>query len=165
MNVPKLPFTRENLLGPFTRQAERLWEWAEKFNNLGNVVVVLAILRARLRVEEIVASDQFEDLCLSVFSFRKHKIIPYHASHAPDVCTCTPFATKYDFRRPILPGLDVVGEMVGHPASIPKVSYLDRYGFDALRVILTLRGVFVERDSRYRVRKVLSVTSALACLA
>ncbi len=62
MNVAELTFTIKDLLGPFTTKAEGLWEWPEKFNNLSDVVVVFAIFGARLRIEQIVPSDEFENL-------------------------------------------------------------------------------------------------------
>lgn len=49
----------------------------------------------------------------------------YHASHAPNVSAGTPFCSQYHLRRSILTGLDVVGEMVAHPACIAQIGNLD----------------------------------------
>lgn len=62
MDVSEIAFPAEDLLRPFAREAKRSWEWAQELDDLGNVIVVFAILGARLRVEEIIARDQFEDL-------------------------------------------------------------------------------------------------------
>lgn len=62
VDVAQLALAGENLLRPFTGQAEGFGERAEQLDDLRDVVVILAVLGARLRVEEIVASDQFKDL-------------------------------------------------------------------------------------------------------
>ena len=51
MNVAEFAFAAENLLGPFPGKAERPRKGTEELNYLSNVVVVFAILGARLRIE------------------------------------------------------------------------------------------------------------------
>ena len=53
----------------------------------------------------------------------------YHSCHAPDISACTPFSTKDDFWRTILPGLDVVREVVADPARISEIGYFNGNGF------------------------------------
>jgi hypothetical protein len=62
VDVAQLALAVENLLRPLARQAEGLGERAEQLDDLRDVVVVLAVLGARLRVEEVVAGDELEDL-------------------------------------------------------------------------------------------------------
>jgi hypothetical protein len=62
VDVAQLALAVEDLLRPLARQAQRLGERAQKLDDLGDVVVVLAVLCARLRVEEVVARDELEDL-------------------------------------------------------------------------------------------------------
>jgi hypothetical protein len=62
VDVTQLAPSVEDLLRPFTGQAEGFWERAKQLYNLRNVVVVLAILGAGLRVEEVVASDELKNL-------------------------------------------------------------------------------------------------------
>lgn len=75
----------------------------------------------------------------------------YHSRHAPDVRTSTPFGAKDHFRRPVLASLDVVGEMMAHPTSVPQIRNLDRYGVHCrvnLFLALVLGGPgFVQRDA------------------
>jgi hypothetical protein len=46
MNVAKFAFAVEYFLRPFPRETERFGKRAEKFDNLCNVVVILAVLGA-----------------------------------------------------------------------------------------------------------------------
>ena len=63
VDVPQLALAREDFLGPFPGQAEGAREGAQKLDDLRDVVVVFAVFGARLRVEEVVACYEFEDLC------------------------------------------------------------------------------------------------------
>jgi hypothetical protein len=49
-------------LAPFTGETEGFWEGAEEFDDLRDVVIVFAVFCAGLRVEEVVAGYEFEDL-------------------------------------------------------------------------------------------------------
>ena len=62
MDVAEIALTGEDFLGPFAVKEEGSGEDAEKFDDLGDVVVVFAVLGAGLWVEEVVTCDQFEDL-------------------------------------------------------------------------------------------------------
>lgn len=62
VDIAELALPIEDLLGPFAGQTQGLWEGAHKFYYLCNVVVVFAILGARLWIEEIVAGDELEGL-------------------------------------------------------------------------------------------------------
>lgn len=62
MNVPELALPVEYFLAPLAAEAQRAREGAEQFYDLRDVVVVLAILSARLGIEEVVARNQLEDL-------------------------------------------------------------------------------------------------------
>ena len=62
MYVAQLAPAIEDLLRPLTRQAERARKGSEQLDDLGNMIVVFAVFRPGLWVEEIVASDEFEDL-------------------------------------------------------------------------------------------------------
>ena len=62
MDVAQLALAVEDFLRPFSLLAEGAWEGAEKLDDLGNVIVVFAVFGAGLRVEEVVAGYEFEDL-------------------------------------------------------------------------------------------------------
>lgn len=62
--MPQFALAIEDLLAPFPREAHGLRERSEEFDDLSDVVVVFTVLRSRLRIEEIVASDEFKDLSL-----------------------------------------------------------------------------------------------------
>ena len=66
MDIPKLALTTEDLLGPFTGEVEGSRERSEELDNLRYVVVVFPILGAGLRIEEVVACDEFENLMQSI---------------------------------------------------------------------------------------------------
>jgi hypothetical protein len=68
VDVTELALACEDLLRPLARQAEGLRERAEQLDYLRDVVVVFAILGARLGVEEVVAGDQFKGLRTQVSS-------------------------------------------------------------------------------------------------
>ena len=51
VNIAQLSAAVEDLLGPFARETQRLGEGPEEFDDLGDVIVVLAILSTGLRVE------------------------------------------------------------------------------------------------------------------
>lgn len=42
----------------------------------------------------------------------------YHCSHTPDVCAGTPFRSQNYLRRPVLPCLNVIREVVINPAGV-----------------------------------------------
>lgn len=62
MDITQLTLPVEYLLRPLTRQAETLGERAEQLYYLSDVVVIFAVFCAGLRIEEIVAGDELEDL-------------------------------------------------------------------------------------------------------
>lgn len=62
MDVAELASLVEDLLGPAASLPEFLREGAEEFDDLGDVVVVFTVLSSGLGVEEVVASDKFENL-------------------------------------------------------------------------------------------------------
>lgn len=62
VDIAQLALAVEDLLGPFARETERLGELTEQFDDLGDVIVVLAILGSRLGVEKVVSRDQFKNL-------------------------------------------------------------------------------------------------------
>jgi len=62
VDVAQLALAVEDLLRPFARDAQGFREGAEEFDDLRDVVVVFAVFGAGLRVEEVVARDEFEDL-------------------------------------------------------------------------------------------------------
>ena len=51
MNVTELAFSVEDFLAPLTGETEGFWEGAEELDDLGYVVVVLAVLGSGLGVE------------------------------------------------------------------------------------------------------------------
>ena len=66
VNVAKLAFPIEDFLTPFAGEAEGFWEGAEKFDDLRYVVVVFAIFCPALRIKEVVACYELENLFLLV---------------------------------------------------------------------------------------------------
>ena len=62
MDVSEFALAVEDFLGPFAGNGQAAGKGAEEFDDLRNVVVVFAVFGARLRVEEVVAGDEFEDL-------------------------------------------------------------------------------------------------------
>ena len=62
VNIAQFAFTSEYFLRPLARHAKRAREGAEELDDLGDVVVIFAIFGAGLRIEEIIACYQFENL-------------------------------------------------------------------------------------------------------
>ena len=128
MDIPEFAFSVEDFLGPFPVQVEGAGEFAQEFNDLGDVVVVFAVFGAGLGVEEVVACDEFEDLCSARSAFArdlKGGVKTYHSRHAPDIGTRAPFGAEDDFWGSVLSGLDIVCEVVAHPARIAQICNLD----------------------------------------
>ena len=69
MDVAQFALSVEDLLRPFPRQTQRLREGSQKFDDLCNVIVIFAVLSARLGIEQVVASDQLEnlDICVRLY--------------------------------------------------------------------------------------------------
>ena len=57
VNIAKITLPAEDLLGPFARETQITRKWAQKFNDLSNVIIVFAVLGARLRVKEVITGD------------------------------------------------------------------------------------------------------------
>jgi hypothetical protein len=55
--VAEFSFAVEDFLTPFSGETEGFREWTEEFDDLGDVVVVLTVLRTRLWIEEVVSCD------------------------------------------------------------------------------------------------------------
>lgn len=64
MDVAKFALAAENLLRPLAAEAQRPWERTQKLNDLSNVIIVFAVFGPGLGVEQIVACDEFKDLCM-----------------------------------------------------------------------------------------------------
>lgn len=62
VDVAQLALAVEDLLRPLAADAQGLGEGAKQLDDLRDVVVVLAVLGAGLRVEEVVACDELEGL-------------------------------------------------------------------------------------------------------
>jgi hypothetical protein len=62
MYVSQLSLSIEDFLRPFAGYAQRFGEGPEELDDLGDVIVVLAVLRARLRIEQVITSNQLKDL-------------------------------------------------------------------------------------------------------
>lgn len=54
VDVAQFTFPGEYFLRPFARYAQGTREGAEKFDDLGDMVIVFAVFSARLGIEEIV---------------------------------------------------------------------------------------------------------------
>jgi hypothetical protein len=78
VNVAEVSFSVEDFLAPFTGQTEGFGEGAEKLDDLCYVVVVFAVFGARLRIEEVVTSYEFENLApLSAFLLFSQKKVTH----------------------------------------------------------------------------------------
>lgn len=88
----------------------------------------------------------------------------YHRRHAPDIGTCPPLGAQDDLWRAVLSGLDIVCEVMSHPASVPKICNFDRDGIHSFCYIFLAcflwRGSLVEGDTGYSLRKVLTASSS-----
>jgi hypothetical protein len=62
VDVAEFAFAVENFLRPFAAYAKGFGESAEELDDLRDVVVIFAVFGAGLRVEEVVACDEFEGL-------------------------------------------------------------------------------------------------------
>jgi hypothetical protein len=62
VDVAQLAFAVEDFLRPFAAYAKGFGEGTEQLDDLRDVVVVFAVFCAGLRVEEVVACDEFEGL-------------------------------------------------------------------------------------------------------
>lgn len=120
------------------------------------MVVVFAVFRTRLWIEEVIARDELEDLdnCERRTSGRGHnpiaptKFRTYHARHTPYIRARTPLGPENDFGRAILSCLDVVGKVVANPAGVPQISDLDRDNIAFQFVFRFFRG-FIQGDAGY----------------
>jgi hypothetical protein len=136
VDIAQLALAVEDFLGPFAVGREGLGEGTEQLDDLSDVVVVFAIFGAGLGVEEVVAGYEFEDLWEDLAEVplgRLHRglgVGTHHCSHAPDVGTSAPFGSEDDFWGSVLSGLNVIGEVVAHPAGIAQISNLHRYGLE-----------------------------------
>lgn len=113
-DILQLSFPIKDFMRPFACRPQRLGKRAEELDDLCNMIVVFVVFLTRLRVKEKVAGEELKD----------------HARHAPDVGGSAPLCTQDDLWRAILPGLDVVCEMVVHPAGIAEIGNLDGDDFD-----------------------------------
>lgn len=59
---------------------------------------------------------------------RKEERRTHHSGHTPHIGTCAPFGAENNFWRPVLSRLDVVCEMMAHPACIAQIRNLDTNG-------------------------------------
>ena len=62
MDISQFALAGKDLLRPFTGYSHGLGERTEQFDDLRNVVIIFAVLRPRLRIEQVIARDQFKDL-------------------------------------------------------------------------------------------------------
>ena len=85
-------FAIEKLAAVLAGEGYALWNFAHEFHDLCNVVVVLAITRARSGVEEVITTcDEFEYLGREGLGMpMKVQKCTNDACHAPDVSTCSP---------------------------------------------------------------------------
>ena len=143
VDIAQFAFAVEDLLGPFARQAEGFGEGAEELDDLRYVVVVFAVFGARLGVEEVVAGDEFEDLAkIKSLCSGSHCLgggETHHTSHTPHIRASTPLRAQNHLRRPVLSCLDIVREMMSHPARIPQIGNLDGDPIDAVFALASLR--------------------------
>jgi len=137
VDVPELALAIEDFLAPFAGDAEVLGESAEQLDDLRDVVVVFAVFRTGLRVEEVVAGDEFEGLL--VISLTISDSSPYtktyHSSHAPHIRASTPLRAQNHLRRAVLSCLNVVCEMMAHPTRVTQIRNLHRYLLDTIALL------------------------------
>jgi hypothetical protein len=62
VDVAKLAFAVEYLLRPFARNTKGFGKGTQKLDDLSDVIIILAIFGAGLRIKEVIASNEFEDL-------------------------------------------------------------------------------------------------------
>jgi hypothetical protein len=144
VDVTELAFAVEDFLRPFAADAEGFGERAQQLDDLCYVIVVFAVLCARLGVEEVVACDEFEGLesVVSMLSSRlctnktENSKLTHHSSHTPNIRTGAPLRPKDYFRRTVLSRLDVVCEVVSNPACITQIGDLDGNNINALGLVL-----------------------------
>mmetsp|Transcript_77467 Transcript_77467/g.230766 ORF Transcript_77467/g.230766 Transcript_77467/m.230766 type:complete len:263 (+) Transcript_77467:294-1082(+) len=84
---------------------------AQQLDEKRQVVLVPGVLLRGLGVEEVVASDQLEK----------------HAGQGPDVRRGVVACVDDGLWRPVLPRLNVVGEVPLHPTGIAQVGHLERH--------------------------------------
>lgn len=165
VDVPQLALAIEDLLAPLSAKTQRLGERPQQLDDLRNVVVVFAILGARLRVEEVVACDKLKDLRVLLSANMAHQRAAegrrektYHGSHAPNICAGSPFRTQYDLRRSVLPRLDIICEVMIDPAGVSQIRNLDADDVERVGILclaLLARGGrrasarLVKRDARH----------------
>lgn len=143
VDVAELAFAVEDFLRPFAADAQRFGEGAQQLDDLCYVIVIFAVLCARLRVEEVVACDKFEGLknvvsmcfCGTPFPKTGISISTHHSSHTPNIRTGAPLRPKDYFRRTVLSRLDIVCEVVSNPACITQIGDLDGNDINAFGLI------------------------------
>lgn len=66
------------------------WKWAEQFDDLGNVIVILAVLGSGLWIKEIIAGYEFENLFIVSTYNRLELTATHHCGHTPNVSAGAP---------------------------------------------------------------------------
>jgi hypothetical protein len=85
VDVSEVAFAVENLLRPLPADTEGFRKGAQKLDDLRDVVVVFTVFGPRLRVEKVVARDEFKNLPYTseISSPFGTRLLRYLESNAP----------------------------------------------------------------------------------
>ena len=108
-DVTELPLLVEELAGVFSGEGDVARDGAHQLDDVCQVVLVPGVVLPTVRLKEVVSCSQLEG----------------HAGSRPDVSLGTVPRSEEDFEAAVLPSLDVLGEVVSHPARVAQVGDLD----------------------------------------
>lgn len=144
------------------REGERPRHISQQFQDLRHMIVVLIIFSRRLRVKQVISSQQLKELPqLHQLSHQTGKLMATHQARCgPDVDTRIPPRSEENFWTSILSRLNIVCEMMVHPTCVAEIGNLDRYplqadgvvwegGRQGVRIVFTWRST--ARIIRFRV--------------
>jgi hypothetical protein len=103
--VPQLPVPGEEIPAVLAVRGDTLGHPADELHHQREVVLVTVVVLAAPGVEEKVTGGELEG----------------HARQGPHVRRCGVLGAQYNLRAPVLPGLDVLGELLVRPARVAEV--------------------------------------------
>ena len=103
--MPQLPVPGEEVPAVLAVRGDTLGHPADELHHQREVVLVTVVVLAAPGVEEKVTGGELEG----------------HARQGPYIRRCGVLGAQYNLRAPVLPGLDILGELLVRPARVAEV--------------------------------------------